>query len=157
MMAPADWPESFHGEQIGIATLTMARLQERLLAEGPPRLSEGGESETDFKAHFGAELGATCWREFAAKRQRIGGIDALNERLAIIWDEARTRMSEVAMGADELEAVLRRAGAPTRPADIGWPEAFYQEAVRRGRQIRDRYTFLDLAADSGGLNDPSVF
>jgi glycerol-1-phosphate dehydrogenase [NAD(P)+] len=157
MMAPADWPESFHGEQIGIATLTMARLQERLLTEGPPRLFEGGESEADFTAHFGAELGATCWREFAAKRQRISGIDALNERLVTIWDKAIARMEAAAISADELEAVLRRAGAPTRPADIGWPETFYQEAVRRGRQIRDRYTFLDLAADSGGLNDPSVF
>jgi hypothetical protein len=35
--------------------------------------------------------------------------------------------------------------------------AFYHEAVRRGREIRDRYTFLDLAADSGGLDEPSAF
>jgi glycerol-1-phosphate dehydrogenase [NAD(P)+] len=157
MMAPSDWPESFHGEQIGIATLTMARLQERLLANGPPRISQGSESEADFKAHFGTELGATCWREFTAKRQRMGEIEVLNARLTAIWDEARARMDAVAMSTDELEAVLRRAGAPTRPEDIGWPATFYQDAVRHGRQIRDRYTVLDLAADSGGLDDPNLF
>lgn len=157
MMAPSDWPESFHGEQIGIATLTMARLQERLLANGPPRISQGSESEADFKAHFGTELGATCWREFTAKRQRMGGTEALNARLTAIWDEARARMDAVAMSTDELEAVLRRAGAPTRPEDIGWPATFYQDAVRHGRLIRDRYTVLDLAADSGGLDDPNLF
>ncbi len=157
MMAPSDWPESFHGEQIGIATLTMARLQERLLANGPPRISQGSEREADFKAHFGTELGATCWREFTAKRQRMGEIEVLNARLTAIWDEARARMDAVAMSTDELEAVLRRAGAPTRPEDIGWPATFYQDAVRHGRQIRDRYTVLDLAADSGGLDDPNLF
>lgn len=157
MMAPSDWPESFHGEQIGIATLTMARLQERLLANGPPRISQGSESEADFKAHFGTELGATCWREFTAKRQRMGEIEVLNARLTAIWDEARARMDAVAMSTDELEAVLRRAGAPTRPEDIGWPATFYQDAVRHGRLIRDRYTVLDLAADSGGLDDPNLF
>jgi glycerol-1-phosphate dehydrogenase [NAD(P)+] len=135
----------------------MARLQERLLANGPPRISQGSESEADFKAHFGTELGASCWREFTAKRQRMGGTEALNARLTAIWDEARARMDAVAMSTDELEAVLRRAGAPTRPEDIGWPATFYQDAVRHGRQIRDRYTVLDLAADSGGLDDPNLF
>jgi glycerol-1-phosphate dehydrogenase [NAD(P)+] len=157
MMAPPDWPESFHGEQIGIATLTMARLQERLLAGGPPRLAHGSESETDFKAHYGTELGTTCWHEFSAKRRRAGEIEALNARLAAVWDEATARMRAVAIDAGELETVLRRAGAPTRPEEIDWPESFYHEAVRRGREIRDRFTFLDLAADSGGLDDPSAY
>ncbi len=51
-----------------------------------------------------------------------------------------------------LEDVLRRAGAPTKPADIGWPEDFYRSAVRHAREIRDRYTFLDLAADAGMID-----
>ena len=157
MMAPQDWPESFHGEQIGIATLTMARLQERLLDGAPPKLAYRPVSEAGFTSHYGAELGATCWREFSDKRRHTGEAEALNARLAAIWEEAKARMSAVAIGADELEAVLRRAGAPTRPEEIDWPATFYHEAVRRGREIRDRYTFLDLAADSGGLDDPSAF
>jgi glycerol-1-phosphate dehydrogenase [NAD(P)+] len=48
-----------------------------------------------------------------------------------------------------LENVLLRAGAPLAPEDLSWPRAFYDTAVRHAREIRNRYTFLDLAADSG--------
>ena len=41
---------------------------------------------------------------------------------------------------------------PMTPADIHVPEAFYRQAVCHAREIRDRYTFLDLAADSGRLD-----
>ncbi len=44
-------------------------------------------------------------------------------------------------------------GAPTTPEDLHWPRRFYGEAVRHAREIRNRYTFLDLAADSGMLDD----
>lgn len=44
-------------------------------------------------------------------------------------------------------------GAPTTPEDLHWPCPFYGEAVRHAREIRSRYTFLDLAAQSGMLDD----
>ena len=47
---------------------------------------------------------------------------------------------------------MKAAGAPIRPADIHVPADFYRRAVRHAREIRDRYTFLDLAADSGRLD-----
>ena len=50
-----------------------------------------------------------------------------------------------------LESALRRAHAPTRPAEIGIPEPAYREAVLHAREIRDRFTFLDFAAESGGI------
>ena len=47
--------------------------------------------------------------------------------------------------------MLRRAGAPTTPEELGWSRSFYREAVSRARLIRSRFTFLDLAADAGIL------
>jgi glycerol-1-phosphate dehydrogenase [NAD(P)+] len=38
-----------------------------------------------------------------------------------------------------------------RPAILGWPAPFYRTAVVRARQIRSRYSFLDLAGDAGLL------
>ena len=46
---------------------------------------------------------------------------------------------------------MKRAGGPTTPADIGLAPDFYAAAVRNARFLRDRYTFLDLADDSGHL------
>jgi glycerol-1-phosphate dehydrogenase [NAD(P)+] len=40
------------------------------------------------------------------------------------------------------------------PEALGWPRAFYRAAVRHAREIRGRYTFLDLAADSGLFDRP---
>jgi len=149
MMAPADWPGTFHGEQIAVTTLTMARLQERMLDGAAPRLLRSAVSEGDVVEHFGASLGAACWAAFAAKRFDAAQTEALNARLEENWDSFVARLRAVSRPAAALEAVLARAAAPRRPEDLHWPQDFYRDAVSHAREIRDRYTFLDLAADSG--------
>jgi glycerol-1-phosphate dehydrogenase [NAD(P)+] len=151
MMAPTDWPETFHGEQIGVTTLTMARLQERMLDGAAPRLRTTAASEGSVIDHFGARLGAACWAAFAAKCFDAARIEALNARLEENWDSFATRLGAVSRPVAALEAVLEGAAAPRRPEDLNWTHAFYRDAVRHAREIRDRYTFLDLAADSGML------
>ncbi|NCF83434.1 MAG: iron-containing alcohol dehydrogenase [Proteobacteria bacterium] len=156
MLAPPEWPEAFHGEQIGVTTLSMARLQERLLEGGPPRLEPSAPDESSITAHFGADLGAACWAEFQGKRLDAERIEALNGMLTDGWDEIRARLRAVMLPATRLEAVLQAAGAPTTPEELGWPRNFYSQALRHAREIRNRYTFLDLAADSGALQDADI-
>jgi glycerol-1-phosphate dehydrogenase [NAD(P)+] len=156
MLAPPEWPEAFHGEQIGVTTLSMARLQERLLEGGPPRLEPSAPDESSITAHFGADLGAACWAEFQGKRLDAERVEALNGMLTDGWDEIRARLRAVMLPATRLEAVLQAAGAPTTPEELGWPRNFYSQALRHAREIRNRYTFLDLAADSGALQDADI-
>ncbi len=47
-------------------------------------------------------------------------------------------------------------GAPTGPEDLHWPHPSYRDAVRHAREMRNRYAFLDLAADSGWLDDTDI-
>ena len=152
MLLPADIPPPLHGEIVGVATLTMARLHESLLAQ-PPRVAPSAVSEADVMARFGPALGALCWEQFAPKRLDQQAADGLNERLATEWGAIAARLGEVHVPAGVLEEVLRRAGAPTRPEEAGWPAAFYRDAVLHGREIRDRYTALDLAGDAGRLGE----
>lgn len=153
MRGAPEWPKTFHGEQIGVATLTMARLQERLLAGGPPRLGPTRIDEATVVRHFGPALGPACWREFSAKRCDAAAADRLNRRLAAHWEEWRRRLGAVSRPARVLADVLRRAGAPTTPEELSWPRPFYEEAVRHARVIRNRYTFLDVAGDAGRLDE----
>ncbi|MDH3792881.1 MAG: sn-glycerol-1-phosphate dehydrogenase, partial [Rhodospirillales bacterium] len=95
-------------------------------------------------------------REFAGKRLDETAAERLNARLVARWDKIRARLAAVTRPSAVLVAVLRKAGAPTTPEALGWPAAFYREAVRHAREIRDRYTFLDLAGDSGLLDRPDV-
>ena len=154
MMGDPGLPESFHGEQIGVATLTSARLQERVLShDTPPVLRPTIVDADDLIAHFGPATGAACIREFQAKAMTAASVDAINERLSRGWPAIRQRIAAVRRSSVTLAQTLAAAGAPARPADLGWPAEFYRTALRRARQIRSRYTFLDLAGDAG-LLDP---
>lgn len=151
MSAPAG-SGSFHGEQVGVATLTMAALQERLLAGGPPRVGPTAVARADLIARFGPELGARCWAELAPKRIAAGAVEGFNERLAARWDVIRERIAGTARPAASLRTALERAGAPCTYADIGLDAASYRDAVRHARALRNRYTFLDLADDAAMLD-----
>ena len=153
MLADPAWPESFHGEQVAVATLTMARLQEDMLAGPAPILRAPRPSASDFDRRFGPETGPSCWREFVKKRLADGAADGLNERLAAEWPAIAEEISEVAVPAGRLRETLRKVGAPTAAADLALPGSFYRDAVIHAREIRDRFTFLDLAADSGRFDD----
>jgi glycerol-1-phosphate dehydrogenase [NAD(P)+] len=149
MLGDPAWPAAFHGEQVGVATLTMARLQERVLAEKAPRVSVDPVDRAAVIEVFGKDLGGECWADFAKKRVDGAKADAINGVLAANWDSIRAEIGSVIRPAAELEATLRRAGAPLTPQDLGWPTDFYARAVDRARLIRNRYTFLDLAAGAG--------
>ncbi|MBL8702834.1 MAG: iron-containing alcohol dehydrogenase [Alphaproteobacteria bacterium] len=148
MLGDPAWPMSFHGEQIGVTTLTMARLQERVLASEAPRVHPCTLDQAALVAKFGPELGASCWTDYQRKRVDTTRAERINAVLAARWDAIRTSIADILRPARELEAVLRRADAPLTPAALGWPEPFYARAVAEARLIRDRYTFLDFAADT---------
>lgn len=151
MFGDTGWPFSFHGEQIGVTTLMMARLQERVLAGRPPQLKLDGEAHSNFVRRYGEATGRSCWSEFARKRLDAARLAELNDRLAGSWEAIREEIGSVTRPALFLREVLRRAGAPLGHEELGWPHQFAVRALRHARDIRARYTFLDLAVDSGGL------
>ena len=148
-MRPAGREAYFHGEQVAVATLTMARIQDEVLAGEPPCVRPDPITCAELQRRFGAEIGASCWREFAAKQMTPEAEAKLERRLADAWDDVRYEIGHGMIRADRIHAVLQRAGCPTSPEQIGLTSAFYTTAVRNARFLRDRYTFLDLADDSG--------
>ena len=148
MMRPADLPVALHGEQTGVCALAMARLQGRILArEAPPVLRPTAVDRDAVIRRFGAERGEACWRELEPKRIDRDRAEQLNARLAAGWDAMRDRIRGVALGDSRMTEALTAAGAPTTPAELGWPDALLDDALAHAREIRNRYTFLDFAAD----------
>ncbi len=149
MMRPASIAPRFHGEQIAVCTAHMVGIQERLLdRDRPPRLHTALIDREAVIAHFGPIVGETCWRELEHKRFAGPRLDALNARLTSQWDAIRTRISAIHVDAATLRAALVAAGAPVQPADLAWPADLWANATTHAREIRNRYTFLDLSADS---------
>ncbi|NIR27907.1 MAG: sn-glycerol-1-phosphate dehydrogenase [Gammaproteobacteria bacterium] len=153
MMSPPQRPQFFHGEQVGVATLTVATLQERMLEGGPPRIGATVTGRDEVIAHFGPEMGRDCWEELAPKRIDGDAVDAFNERLDARWDAIRERIAAVARPAAALREVLAGAAARRTHADIGADARLYGDAVMHARELRNRYTFLDLGADACMLDE----
>lgn len=151
MLPPDGWSPALHGEQVAVATLTMARLQEAILTEAAPILQPTHVCEADFVMHFGPELGHSCWRGFSSKCLTGAEAGQLNRRLQRDWPLMRSRLMDVRREAAQLRQALLAVGAPTAPADIGLTPDRYRQAVLHAREIRDRFTFLDLAAESSRL------
>lgn len=152
MMAPADRPGIFHGEQIAVTTLTMAALQRSFVqAERPPRLHATALAQDELTAHFGPAVGMACWREFEGKRLDAAAAEAVNARLKQVWPRLVADIDAIAIAPAALRRSLLRAAVPTTAADIAVSPRFYANAVRYARTLRDRFTFLDLADDAGHL------
>ncbi|HLL23966.1 MAG TPA: iron-containing alcohol dehydrogenase [Kofleriaceae bacterium] len=147
---PAGVPRPLHGEQVGVCTLAVAALQTRILARAtPPALAPSTVTEAALAHRFGAERGAAYWAELRHKQLDPVRTDAANARLARDWDAIRARIDRVRIATDALAGVLVAAGAATTPEAIGCSRGLFEEAMRDARLQRDRYTFLDLAADAG--------
>lgn len=150
MMGMTSASPSFHGEQIGVTALAMARLQRHLIDRAaPPQLGPSSLSLEAITAHFGPELGASCWRDSQVKHFDEARMDELRHRLATRWPAMRERLAAVSRPPEVLAAVLIAAGAPTEPQQLGWSDEGFSAAVHHAREIRNRYTFLDLALDAG--------
>jgi glycerol-1-phosphate dehydrogenase [NAD(P)+] len=78
--------------------------------------------------------------------------EELRERLTLLrerWRNLRDRLERHLLSAAELRDMLRAAGCPTRPSEIGLDRDRFQGSYVRARQIRSRYTVFDLAAEAG--------
>jgi glycerol-1-phosphate dehydrogenase [NAD(P)+] len=151
MLAPSSRPNVFHGEQVGVTTLSIARLQERLLVSQPVVRADT-LTERDVVAHFGDELGRSVWPELAAKLLDATQADEMNQRIAAKWSATSARLAESFLPPSRIETVLRAAGAPITPEAIHLERGFYESALLHGREIRNRFTVLDVMAANGRLS-----
>jgi len=145
MMRPVTVIEAFHGEQVGVASLVMARLQSTVMARTTtPQLRPIGITRKSVLDHFGPERGEAVWQDVSAKQVDIA---VANARLTSDWPAMHAQLAAIVQPPERLAAVLSAAGAPTTPAALGYPDALFGEAFAHARELRDRYTFLDFAAD----------
>lgn len=146
MMQPTN--RALHGEQIAVAAVAMARLQDNILARtDPPVLHASTIDRGAVLRHFGPIQGDACWRELAHKLLDEARAEAINTRLARDWSTIRERIAGVTLGAARMTEILAAAGAPTRPEDLGCSPELFDHALEHARELRDRFTFLDFAAD----------
>ncbi|KJC54146.1 3-dehydroquinate synthase [Bradyrhizobium sp. LTSPM299] len=150
--AGARHPGSLHGQQVGIASLSMARLQQRMLAADRPLSVHATPIDVaGMKRRFGEEVALQCLAELKQKAFDDDGAMAFNRKLADTWPELRRELAAYTIPVDEMKRLLSAAGGATTPAELGVPVDLYREAIIHCREMRNRFSFLDIAADAGTL------
>lgn len=147
-------PGTLHGQQVGVGVLTMGRLQAAMLASSaPPVLKTRGFDLVDMERRMGKAVAAQCLKDITPKTLDARAVASLNARLAEIWPDLRRELAAFTIPVAEMTRLLQAAGAPTTAAELGVPVDFYREAVVHCLEMRNRFSFLDLAAGAGILAD----
>jgi glycerol-1-phosphate dehydrogenase [NAD(P)+] len=152
-------PPLSHGFKVGLGTIAIAALYERLLARDLSEAAtqaapwpEPDEMEAAVRAmHPDARLADAAVAETLAKHPTADERAARVREAAGVWPELRERLAGQLLPAAELRAMLAAAGCPTQPEEIGLSRADLRATYTRARTIRRRYTVLDLAHEAGVL------
>lgn len=145
-------PGTVHGQQVGVSSVTMARLQEIILAsEQPPRIKPTHYDEADIRSRYPAVVVEQCLTATRAKVMDRAGADRFNARLEQIWPQLRETLKGMSMPSATIASHIRAAGGGATPEEIGMDRKLYREAVLYAKEMRNRYSMLDLAADMGIL------
>ena len=153
MFAGDKHPRTSHGEQVGVATITLSQLQNSVLTNPePPRLHATHIPERWMNKRFSPDMVNTMLTQTRIKALDDDKARALNKRFENEWDSIRKKLMQCMLPYDELHAAMKTAGCQITASDLELDPDFYREAVRGARYIRDRFSMLDLVDDSVGLN-----
>lgn len=154
MFAGPAHPGTTHGQQVGVASLAIARLQcELLKLDKAPRIKPTHIDEAEFIDRYGSEIGSMCYAEAKKKAFDKKGADEFNAKLADLWPQLREELKAFVMDPVEMEKALRAAGGPVTATDMNLPRKIWRDAMKYARDVRNRWSFLDLADDAGLLED----
>ncbi|MCM1123307.1 MAG: sn-glycerol-1-phosphate dehydrogenase [Eubacterium sp.] len=155
-------PAVLHGTKVGIGTVLMLELYNMLSKMEKPdftKIREGIANRPSVE-EWEKEI-RRCYRDGAdgiielEKKAKKNDPEGLMRRLSIIeekWDELQA-IAKTAPQASEIYQVLDKLGAAKVPADVGIPREYVYDSIRYGKELRDRYTILQLMWDIGELDE----
>ncbi len=127
--AGARHPGTLHGQQVGVASLTLARLQQRMLAEpAPPVLRPTVIDADDMARRMGGEVASQCLAELRLKALDAPAAARLNARLAELWPALREELGHFVVPVSQMRRMLQAAGGPCTAEQLGLEQGFYREA-----------------------------
>ena len=154
MFAGKQHPGSIHGQQVGVATLAIARLQNVMLNMArAPKIKPTHIVEDEFITRYGRLLGPKCYREAKMKAFNVEAAAAFNAKLERVWPQLREELRAFMIDPLSLQKIIASAGGPTTATELGLSVSVWRDAMKYGRDIRNRWSFLDLADDCGLLDE----
>jgi glycerol-1-phosphate dehydrogenase [NAD(P)+] len=147
-----------HGHKVGIGTLAAAAFTEIFFADpaGPPSPAPGftpagpQDREAEVMAAFaGSRAQSAVVKTSLEKLPDVNTAKKITEVFQDSWKEIRSRVLDQLVPYGELKAMLLDAGCPVTPKEINLTRSEVIATSRRAQMIRNKYTVLDLAWDTG--------
>lgn len=155
-------PPLSHGFKVAIGTLAMSQFYEKFLARDLTSLDVDAavarwlpwdDVESDIRSTFTGALADNAVKETKAKYVDGDGLRARLHGLIDRWGDLHRRLTAQVVPAIELQRMLRAAGAPSVPEDIGLSARDVRDTFPRAMYYRARYSVLDLAREAGWFDD----
>ena len=154
MFAGDKHPGTSHGEQVGLATISISKFQNTLLnKDSPPQIFPTNIPINEIKEKLGETMVDTIKKAMLPKIFDQKKTDIINEYFSKNWLEFVQPLREKMLSYDVIWNSMGECGALRTPEDAKLDSNFYKDALKYGRFIRDRYTILDLAGDSNQLDE----
>lgn len=151
-----------HGFKVAVGSVSMAALYERLFLRDLSALDvdaavaaypDAAELEARVRAVHQPHLADEIVAQSLAKHLTPDQLRQRLELIASLWGELKPRLEAQLVPAAELQRMLRAAGTPAHPYDIGLSWAQFRDTYRRAQMIRKRYTALDLLLEANLLDE----
>jgi glycerol-1-phosphate dehydrogenase [NAD(P)+] len=150
-----------HGVKVGIGTVLVSLLYERLLARDLAHLDIEARvaalptaAAVEASVRAALPIGEMADRAVVESLAKLPTADELRQRLRLArqaWPALAERIREQLLPPTELRRLMAVLDAAASPAEIGITPARLHADLLAARTIRRRYTVLDLAAEAGLL------
>lgn len=151
-------PPLSHGFKVAVGSLAMCAFYEALLARDIADVNLAAAAaarkpwdgiEADIRSLFDGALADHAVRETKAKYAAGDDLVARLQPLVAQWPAAVEKLRAQLVTTAELSEMLRLAGAPSRPDDIGLTADDVRAMFPKAMYYRSRYTALDVAWELG--------
>ena len=147
-------PGTSHGEQVGIATISISKFQNAILnKDTPPIIAPTKIPEEEIAHKLGEQMLVNIKKNMKPKLFDQKKTDLINNFFEKNWIEFVQPLREKMLDYNIIWNAMGKCGALRTPEDAKLDSIFYKDALRYARFIRDRYTILDLAGDSNQLDE----
>lgn len=141
-----DGSHDLHGRQVGVSSILMAALYEKLLAIEQPQFRD---PPTHVDESFWGTLTPVVEKEYQQKLPKMSQAVAILKE-ADNWEALRASIEPHLISARELKNCLQKAEAAHRYSDLLYNKVaidkdFLVAVVNRANQMRSRFTVLDIA------------
>ncbi|WP_094551918.1 HAD-IIA family hydrolase [Petroclostridium xylanilyticum] len=150
-----------HGTKVGITTIAIVKLYE-MLKTAVVDFNLAIDKVKTFNQHKWIELVNKTYKNAASgiieleKKANKNSLKEHAKRISVIkerWNDIIHAIQELIPSTHEFEAILKQAGAPINPAQIGVDDDTVFNSVLLAKEIRNRYTILQLLWDIGLLEE----